>query len=184
MQRDRDSPEVGTPKSEIATHRAMLGLGGNLSGPLGEPRDYIAHALERISAQAGFELHRRSRMYRSAPWGKTDQGDFYNAVAEVHCQLEAEATLKSLLAIESELGRVRSEKWGPRLIDIDLLTYDDLIVKSGSLVLPHPRMHVRAFVLRPLLELDPDFFIPGKGLAKDCLAGLGPSQEVVLAAER
>lgn len=162
----------------VESHIALIGLGSNLNGPLGGPDNYIELALARLAVIEGVTSIRRSHLYRSAPWGNTGQGDFLNAVAEVRCSLSAESLLDTLLAIEAALGRLRDEKWGPRVIDLDLLCFDDLQIQSPKLILPHPHMHERAFVLLPLLELDPEFEIPGKGSASSCLAGLEDEQSV------
>ena len=166
------------PESVTLPHCALLGLGSNMSGPLGAPSDYLAAAIEEIKSSESMQFVRRSGLYRSAPWGKGDQDDFINTVVEVRCRTSAAELLDNLLAIESQLGRVRGEKWGPRLIDIDLLTFDDEVSDSGTLILPHPRMHLRAFVLRPLLELEPDFEIPGMGSARACLERLADTRHV------
>lgn len=160
-------------------HHAFVGLGSNQTGPLGGPADYLAEALERLAACDGLELLRHSRLYRSAPWGKADQGDFINAVAELSTGLTPLELLERLLAVENALGRRRGERWGPRLIDLDLLSFDDVQLEDERLVLPHPRMHERAFVLVPLLELDAGFQVPGKGRAADLLAEIGEAQRVV-----
>lgn len=118
-------------------------------------------------------------MYRTPAWGKTDQADFFNAVAGIRYRGEPESLLKLLLSIEDSLGRLRGEKWGPRLIDLDLLSFDGLQLDTPDLRLPHPHMHERAFVLVPLLELEPDFQIPGRGRADACLAALDDAQSVV-----
>ena len=148
---------------------AWIGLGSNL----GNPGVQLQEALAQLEHAAGIELRKISGFYRSAPWGKPDQDDFLNAVAVVETELQAGELLDVLLQIELQMGRDRSAgRWGPRCIDLDLLTYDDLVMKSPKLVIPHPRMHLRAFVLRPLLELDPDFMIAGKRSAKECLSAL------------
>ena len=156
-------------------HRALIGLGGNLKGPLGEPSDYLLAAIERLSGVDGIGVLRISGFYSTAPWGKTDQSEFINAVAELACEKPAEELLDILLGTEDALGRVRSEKWGPRLIDLDLLVFGDAVINTRRLIVPHPYMHERAFVLVPLLELDPDFEIPGKGRADGFLAELDDS---------
>ncbi|MDX1555678.1 MAG: 2-amino-4-hydroxy-6-hydroxymethyldihydropteridine diphosphokinase, partial [Xanthomonadales bacterium] len=92
---------------------------------------------------------------------------------------DAATLLDTLLSVEAELGRKRGEKWGPRLIDLDLLSFDEMVLETEHLSLPHPFMHQRAFVLVPLLELDPDFVIAGRGRADECLATLGDSEQVV-----
>lgn len=159
-------------------HRALVALGSNLNGPLGTPRDYVVAALTRLEATEGVKALRHSRLYRTAAWGRSDQDDFINAVAEFSCSLEPGDLLNTLLKLEQELGRRRTERWGPRLIDLDLLTCDDIAIDSERLTLPHPRMHERAFVLVPVLELDPWFEIPGIGRADACLAALGGRQQV------
>jgi len=152
---------------------AWIGLGSNL----GKPEAQLKSALRHLKNSSGIELKKASGIYRSAPWGKLDQDDFFNAVAVLETELLADELLEVLIRIENEMGRDRSvEHWGPRCIDLDLLTYQDLVTKSPVLELPHPRMHLRAFVLRPILELDPDFMIPGQGLAKECLRRLAKQQ--------
>lgn len=150
--------------------RAWIGLGGNRadSGVL------LVEALARLAAVPGVALLRRSATYRSPPWGRQDQPDYVNAVAELETTLQPPALLRQLLETESSLGRQRSAttRWGPRCIDLDLLTYGALSLQSKDLELPHPRMHRRAFVLVPLLELDPGFVIPGRGPAADCLRAI------------
>jgi 2-amino-4-hydroxy-6-hydroxymethyldihydropteridine diphosphokinase len=147
--------------------RAWIGLGGNRE----DSAALLGEALARLAAAPGVALLRCSAIYRSPPWGVRDQPAFVNAVAELETGLAPADLLRQLLAVESGLGRVRAEtsRWGPRCIDLDLLTYGSLIVQSEELELPHPRMHLRAFVLVPLLELDPAFVIPGRGRAADWL---------------
>ncbi len=148
---------------------AWIGLGSNLGNPGARLKD----ALVQLENTPGFELRKISGIYRSAPWGNPDQDDFLNAVAMVETELQPVELLDVLLQVEQQMGRDRSAgRWGPRCIDLDLLAYDDLVMKSPKLELPHPRMHLRAFVLRPVLELDPDFMIAGKRSAKECLSGL------------
>ncbi|MEE8340342.1 MAG: 2-amino-4-hydroxy-6-hydroxymethyldihydropteridine diphosphokinase [Xanthomonadales bacterium] len=148
---------------------AWIGLGSNLANPGAQLRE----ALLYLEETAGIELRKISGIYRTAPWGKRDQADFLNAVTMIETELQPGELLDVLLQIEQQMGRDRSVgRWGPRCIDLDLLTYNDLVMKSPRLELPHPRMHLRAFVLRPVLELDPDFMISGKRSAKECLSGL------------
>jgi 2-amino-4-hydroxy-6-hydroxymethyldihydropteridine diphosphokinase len=153
--------------------KAWIGLGGNRE----DSAALIAEALMRISASPGVGVRRSSRCYRSTPWGLTDQPDFVNAVAELETVLEPLPLLRLLLTIEHRLGRRRDgARWGPRCIDLDLLTYEGLRLRSSELVLPHPEMQQRAFVLVPLLELEPGFEIPGVGPAADCLEDIGASE--------
>jgi 2-amino-4-hydroxy-6-hydroxymethyldihydropteridine diphosphokinase len=102
-------------------------------------------------------------LYQSAPFGYADQPDFINAVAEISTQLSPEKLLEVLLNIEIEAGRERTFANAPRVLDLDVLLYDDLILQSKKLTLPHPRMHERGFVLLPLAEIAPDLVIPNGG---------------------
>lgn len=136
--------------------RAFVGLGANL----GERQQTITRALAALGALERTRVVAASSLYRSAPM---DAGgpDYLNAVAELRTGLDPQALLDALLAIEQTHGRVRGERNAPRTLDLDLLLYDDLVFRSSTLVLPHPRMHERAFVLLPLAELDPAVRIPG-----------------------
>jgi len=150
--------------------RAWVGLGGNHE----DSRAVLSAALTLIGDHPDISLLRCSRMYRSRPWGVSGQADFINAVAELETGLSPADLLQSLLSIENQLGRVRDgQQWGPRCIDLDLLACEELILKSKDLELPHPFMHLRAFVLVPLLELEPEFRIPGVGKAQHELELLG-----------
>ena len=150
--------------------RAWVGLGGNDD----DSRAGLSAALALIGDHPDISLLRCSRMYRSRPWGVSNQPDFVNAVAELKTELSPADLLQSLLSIENQLGRVRGgQQWGARRIDLDLLTYEELKLKSKDLELPHPFMHLRAFVLVPLLELEPEFRIPGVGKAQHELELLG-----------
>lgn len=152
---------------------AWIGLGSNL----GNPATQLRTAIQKIDLTEGVQLKRCSGFYRTAPWGHEDQDDFLNAVAIVDTMLQPIELLRALWTIEEQMGRRRSgERWSPRVIDLDLLTYEDLQLKSPELELPHPRMQMRAFVLQPVLELDPDFYIPGIGPAEVCLSGLEPQR--------
>ena len=134
-------------------------------------------ALSILEQHNEISVLRKSGMYRSPPWGVTGQADFINAVAELDTSLQADELLAALLDIEKRLGRERTgPRWGPRCIDLDLLTYHDLIMNSSQLELPHPRMHLRAFVLVPVLELEPGFLIPGIGEARLELEKLNPRE--------
>ncbi len=148
---------------------AWIGLGSNL----GNPADRIDAALEAIERCTDVTVEAVSSYYLSAPWGEPDQPDFVNAVARVQTTLAPEALLARLLAIEAAQGRVRGRRWGPRLIDLDLLLYADQRLQSDTLILPHPHIHQRVFVLIPLLELDPDILVPDHGRADELLAALG-----------
>jgi 2-amino-4-hydroxy-6-hydroxymethyldihydropteridine diphosphokinase len=149
--------------------RAWLGLGGNQ----GDPVARLGESLERLARAGGIELLQLSSFYRTPPWGEVAQDDFINAVAKVETSLEPIELLAVTRSIEDDMGRRRdARRWGPRIIDIDLLLYGDGPFRAGGLEIPHPRMHERAFVLVPLAELDPDLAIPGRGRVSELLEDL------------
>jgi 2-amino-4-hydroxy-6-hydroxymethyldihydropteridine diphosphokinase len=145
---------------------AYVGLGANV----GEPRRQLEAAIDELGKLSAPGRFLASRLYRSAPLGYLDQPDFLNAVARVDTRLAPEALLAELQAIEARHGRERPFANAPRTLDLDLLLYADRVVNAPALVLPHPRMHERAFVLKPLLEIAPDVVVPGRGAARDLLA--------------
>jgi 2-amino-4-hydroxy-6-hydroxymethyldihydropteridine diphosphokinase len=142
------------------TQRAFISLGSNL----GDKKKNILKAVEELGRMAEVQVRRLSRLYETEPVGKTDQPKFLNAIAEIHTTLTPESLLDRLLELETRLGRVRTERWGPRTIDLDLLLFGEERRSSGRLTLPHPRMAERRFVLEPLAELEPDLVIPGDTL--------------------
>ncbi|HEV7309158.1 2-amino-4-hydroxy-6-hydroxymethyldihydropteridine diphosphokinase [Ensifer sp.] len=144
--------------SEAIWRQATLGLGGNL----GDPRRSMAEALRQLDARADCAVLAVSRLYRTPPWGKTDQAWFYNACAKVETTLEPEALLDAGLDIERSMKRVRDERWGPRTLDIDVLTFEGVSQAAGRLELPHPRMTERGFVLMPLADFAPDLMVCGR----------------------
>lgn len=119
--------------------RAFLGLGGNI----GDPAQAIASALQRLNASDGVTVTTVSSLYRTPPWGKTDQPDFFNAAAEIGTTLLPRELLGLCLEIEQGLKRVRGERWGPRTIDIDILLYDECRIAEEGLEIPHPHMTER-----------------------------------------
>ena len=148
--------------------RAFVGLGANLD----EPRARVLRAFEDLARLPGCRLLARSSLWRSAPLGHAEQPEFVNAVAEIECAMPPAELLEALLAIETAHGRERSFPNAPRRLDLDLLLYGNEVRKDARLTLPHPRMHERAFVLKPLLEIAPQALIPGRGPASQCLDGL------------
>jgi 2-amino-4-hydroxy-6-hydroxymethyldihydropteridine diphosphokinase len=141
---------------------------------MGDAPENLRQAVAALDAVAGCEVTRKSSMVRTRPWGDADQPDFVNAVVCLRTNLGAEALLDQLLDIETRLGRVRDDRrWGPRLIDLDLLLFDDCSLRSPRLEVPHPRLHERAFVLVSLQELDPALEIPGHGSVAECLNRVG-----------
>lgn len=155
--------------------RAFVALGGNL-GPVAAR---LLTAMAELDELPRTRLLRTSSLYRTAPVGYADQPDFVNAVVMLETSLTPTALMVILLALEASHGRVRGIPNGPRTLDLDLLLYDDLTQEDGFLVLPHPRMHGRAFVLVPLLEIAPECAIPGLGRARDYLGSCGDLEGVV-----
>ena len=143
---------------ETLPHRATLGLGGNL----GDPARAMADALQALDARVDCTVSAVSRLYRTPPWGKTDQADFFNACAELHTALDPMELIALCLDIERHMKRVRDERWGPRTLDIDILTYDDLKLETERLVIPHPRMRERGFVLMPLADFAGGTVVAGR----------------------
>jgi 2-amino-4-hydroxy-6-hydroxymethyldihydropteridine diphosphokinase len=142
-------------------HVAYVGLGSNLADPVAQ----VSQALEALGHLPKTRVVARSSLYRSAPVGYLDQPDFINAVARLETELAPRALLDALLALEQQCGRTREFLNAPRTLDLDVLLYDDLVHHEHGLTIPHPQMHLRAFVLQPLLEIAPDCIIPGVGAA-------------------
>lgn len=146
-------------------HIVFVGLGSNLSDPCAQ----VMRALRALDTLPHSRLVARSSLYRSAPIGYLQQPDFINAVAQLETEASPRALLDSLLALECDNGRTREFRNSPRTLDLDVLLYDDLQHHEHGLTLPHPQMHRRAFVLRPLLEIAPECVIPGVGPAAEAL---------------
>ena len=148
---------------------AYVGLGANL----GDREATIRRAVELVAATAGIEVVAVSTLQETDPVGYADQPRFLNGAAALVTELGARALLDHLLAVERELGRVRGEgpRFGPRTIDLDLLLYGDEVVDEPGLVIPHPRLAERRFVLEPLHELDPGLTLPGGQRVDDLLRG-------------
>jgi 2-amino-4-hydroxy-6-hydroxymethyldihydropteridine diphosphokinase len=146
---------------------AYIGLGANLGDPPAQLRTALhgIEALGRITAVSPF--------YRSAPMGPADQPDFCNAVCALDTVFDAPALMDALLAIERGMGRVRTQKWGPRLIDLDLLHVDGVCCATQTLTLPHPGIAQRNFVLVPWADIAPDLEVPGVGPLAGAVARIG-----------
>jgi 2-amino-4-hydroxy-6-hydroxymethyldihydropteridine diphosphokinase len=136
---------------------AYLALGSNLGDRLAN----LQRAVDLLAARPGLHLRRSSRVYETDPVGGPPQPDYLNAVMEVRTSLSARRLLDACLSVEQEMGRERSQRWGPRVIDVDMLTYGRNEIDQPGLTVPHPRMHERGFVLAPLLELEADPPLPG-----------------------
>jgi 2-amino-4-hydroxy-6-hydroxymethyldihydropteridine diphosphokinase len=146
--------------------RAVIGLGANLGDPVAQLRAAIA-AIGRL---AETRVVATSSFYRTAPVGYAAQPDFVNAAVSIETTLAPRALLDGLKSIELAAGRARTFKDAPRTLDLDILLFDDLVRHEAGLTIPHPRMHERAFALAPLVEIEPDAVIPGRGRAADLLA--------------
>jgi 2-amino-4-hydroxy-6-hydroxymethyldihydropteridine diphosphokinase len=151
----------------VTRHVSFIGLGSNL----GESGDQLAQALIRLNQLPGTTLLAQSGLYRSAPVGYLDQPDFVNAVAKISTTLMPQVLLAALLQIERECGRERTFANAPRTLDLDVLLYDDRQIHEHGLTVPHPQMHRRAFVLLPLLDIEPDCVIPAVGSAREAMQG-------------
>ena len=138
---------------------AFIALGANL----GDPAATVKAAFAALANLPDSRIVHCSSLCRTAPVGITEQPEFVNAVAQLETDLAPEALLDALLEIEQRFGRIRAERNGPRTLDLDLLLYGDQFVSLPRLTLPHPRLHLRAFVLQPLAEIAPDLKIPGRG---------------------
>ena len=158
--------------------RAFIGIGSNL----GDRRKHCTEAVERLKQIRGCEFIRCSRWYLTSPVGMQDQNWFVNGAACLDAEISARELLGRLLSIEAGMGRVRTEKWGPRVIDLDLLLYGMDILGESDLKIPHPYMHLRRFVLVPLAEVDPALIHPVLAkTASQILEELkGEDQEVTL----
>lgn len=146
-------------------HIAFIGLGSNLE----DPSRQLQRAFAALGEMPATCLVAQSSLYRSAPMGFQDQPDFVNAVAKIATELSPQALLHALLQIEQRHGRERSFRNAPRTLDLDILLYDNMRLHENGLTIPHPQMHRRAFVLRPLLEIAPDASIPAVGEARSAM---------------
>jgi 2-amino-4-hydroxy-6-hydroxymethyldihydropteridine diphosphokinase len=158
------------------THRAFVGLGSNLD----DPRRHIEQACGELAQLPATTLMRHSRLYRSEPVGFRSQPDFVNACAELATALEARPLLEAMQPIERAHRRVRIRPNGPRTLDLDLLVFDGCEIAQPGLVVPHPRLHERAFVLVPLVEIAPELVVPGKGPVADLLQRIDRDRVAVL----
>ncbi|MGU3538319.1 2-amino-4-hydroxy-6-hydroxymethyldihydropteridine diphosphokinase [Methylobacterium sp. A54F] len=146
---------------------AYLGLGSNI----GDKAAMLDAAVDRLAATAGLRVVARSADYRTPPWGDTDQDWFLNGALAIETSLTPHELLDACLSVEAALGRVRERRWGPRVIDIDVLSYAGATVADERLILPHRFVRERAFVLVPLAEIAPDLVIGGETV-RDALAKL------------
>ena len=148
--------------------RAFVGLGANL----GSREATLLRAVDLLAATEGVSVVAVSALRDTEPVGVVDQPYFLNGAVAVDTTLSPRELLQVMLDVERSLGRVRTERWGPRTVDLDLLVYGDEVVDEDGLRVPHPRLHERRFALEPLAELDPDLVIPGLGPVSAALAAL------------
>lgn len=149
-------------RSNSAVTRSALAFGSNL----GDSAGMIGRAIDALDAMVDVSVTSRSSLYATPPWGVEDQPDFINACALVETVLAPLDLLTACKDLEVALGRVPGERWGPRLIDIDVLWMDEVSLESERLTLPHPRMTERAFVLVPLAEIAPELVVGGRSVAE------------------
>lgn len=141
-------------------HIVYIGIGSNLEDPLTR----VKQAIKQLMTLKQSKLISCSSLYASKPMGPDDQPDYINAVVSIKTQLSAIDLLDELQQLETGHGRIRTgQRWGPRTLDLDILLYGEKIINSDRLVVPHPGLHERAFVLYPLHEISPELIIPGKG---------------------
>jgi len=148
--------------TEVLTY---IGLGSNLDNP----ESQVKTAIEALAGLSQIRLQDRSSLYRSAPMGPQDQPDYVNAVVKLSTGLEPEALLDKLQGIERAQGRVRTQRWGPRTLDLDILLYGQCVVATERLKIPHPGIAERSFVLYPLAEINVQLEIPGLGRVQSLL---------------
>jgi 2-amino-4-hydroxy-6-hydroxymethyldihydropteridine diphosphokinase len=157
----------------------LIGLGGNI----GDPLEAMRSALRALDENPNCKVLRVSSVWKTPPWGVTDQPDFLNACALISTTLEPRAFLDLCLSIEKDLKRIRDQRWGPRSIDMDVLFFGDRIISEEQLNVPHPRIADRAFVLVPLAEIAPDAKIAGTSIAqlaaKADISGMSRLDEVL-----
>jgi 2-amino-4-hydroxy-6-hydroxymethyldihydropteridine diphosphokinase len=142
---------------------ANIAIGSNI----GDPKGNVKEAIENLSAFG--RIVAKSSFYATKPWGVTDQADFCNAAVQIDTNLSARDLLSALKGIETLMGRTATYRWGPRLIDLDLLTYGDAKIDEPDLIVPHPRMNERSFVLVPLAQIDKRFVAARDSLAPEDL---------------
>ncbi|MCQ2559126.1 MAG: 2-amino-4-hydroxy-6-hydroxymethyldihydropteridine diphosphokinase [Clostridia bacterium] len=152
--------------------KAYIGIGTNL----GNKESNLRVALQKIAALPQVKITKTAAFYRTAPVGPVEQDWFLNTAAEIETEEQPLELLENLLSIENQMGRVRTIHWGPRVIDLDLLAYADLVVQTEKLTLPHPYIKDRSFVLLPLAEICPDLELPQMGVVRELLQELEKNQ--------
>lgn len=152
-------------------HLVFIGIGSNLE----QPKNQVLKAVEQLKKLPDSEFMSASSLYASQPQGPQDQPDYVNAVVALKTHLLPHELLTALQSLEQQQGKIKVRHWGERVIDLDVLLYDELQLHSDDLVIPHPQMHLRDFVLLPLSEISPKQIIPGQGSVKILLSQLTTS---------
>lgn len=147
---------------EVDLNKVYLGLGGNV----GDVKAVLMAALDALNKHPNISVKQLSNLYETPPWGDENQDWFLNACALIETSIQPLELLKFVKSLEVEFKREKSRKWGPRTLDIDLLVYEGVALKSETLTLPHPRISERAFVLVPLNDLAPNLLVNGKSVSK------------------
>jgi 2-amino-4-hydroxy-6-hydroxymethyldihydropteridine diphosphokinase len=155
-------PANVTGEPSHAAFDATIGLGSNIGDRAGN----IERAIELLTADGAVSLVARSAFYRTAPWGVTDQDWFVNACLAIKTDVSARELLRRCQAVENDMKRIRIQRWGPRIIDVDVLTFRDLKIDEPDFIVPHPRIAERAFVLVPLRDVAPDLQIDGASIGE------------------
>ena len=163
----------GDDTSEVA---AFIGLGSNLKNPV----DQVTGAIAELNTLPETALHGYSSLYQSSPMGGMDQPDYVNAVARIDTRLEPHTLLEELQSIETAHGRVREERWGARTLDLDLLLYGSIKIDTPDLIVPHPGVGEREFVLYPLYEIAPDLEIPGLGAISELVSNCSAKKPKII----
>jgi 2-amino-4-hydroxy-6-hydroxymethyldihydropteridine diphosphokinase len=162
--------ETAPPEEVIA----YLSLGSNL----GDRRRNLERAVQRLGGLSGIRIGKVSPTYRTAPMGVREQPGFLNLAVEAHTNIQPRQLLHLLKNIERELGRTSTERWGPRVIDIDILLYGCRRINEHDLIIPHPRMHERAFMMVPLADIAPNLTLPDGRRAADVASALAKEQGI------
>jgi 2-amino-4-hydroxy-6-hydroxymethyldihydropteridine diphosphokinase len=162
----------------LLAHRTVLSLGSNL----GDRMDNLQEAIDALFDAPGLTFVALSPVYETAPWGGIEQSDFLNVVVLADTRIAPETLLDRVLSIEDAMRRERVIRWGPRTLDIDIVTFGDVILNDPDLTLPHPHAHERAFVLVPWADIDPDAVLPGRGAVAELAAMVGTA-DVTLRSE-
>jgi 2-amino-4-hydroxy-6-hydroxymethyldihydropteridine diphosphokinase len=164
----RNAADPISERREPGLRSAFLGIGSNLGDRVGNVRAAVGF----LSVTPGIRVERVSSYYETSPIGPVEQSDFVNVVAMIETAVSPSELLDLALGIEKRMGRVRDIRWGPRVIDIDILLYDGIELDAENLKIPHPRMMERAFVMVPLAEIAPDLRFPDGRMAQEVALGL------------